>query len=445
MSPTGKKLKLAAALVAPRASSGGWRHDNAATTEGLELAYCARLAGQAEAGKLDFLFMPDQYRTPGATPDEFERHSNVWLEPVTLMSALAAVTTHVGLAATVSTTFQEPYHVARMFASLDHLSGGRASWNIVQSRGDAEESNFGGGCRPAQEERAEHSRQFVEIVKALWDSWEDGAIVADKVSGIYADPSKVHRLNHESKWFTVKGPLNVPRPPQGHPLLIEAGESDAFRERAARQADVIFTMLNDLSAAREFYRDTKRRLAAYGRGWDDLVIMPGLSLIVGATPEEARRKQEELARLERSTPRLDLVSFLTGLNMEKRGLRIDSELPDAADELPGSKYAAHKERADQLGLRTVEELYRELERGFGHLSIVGSAEQVADTLEEWLALEAADGFIYIPSVLPSGLNDLVELVVPELQRRGIFKTDYEGATLRERLGVSRPRNSFTGG
>lgn len=228
-----KQLKLATTLIAPGTSSGSWRHPSHQSGNP-PLSYYIQLAQKAEAGKLDFLFQPDQYRTHGTTADEFRYHNNVWLEPLTLLSSLAAVTKQIGLAVTMSTTYHEPYHVARMMASLDHLSGGRASWNIVHSRGNHEADNFAMAHRPKLEERAAYGTEFVDVVRALWDSWEDDAIIADKESGIYADPEKVHMLNHESRWLSVKGPLNVARPPQGHPVLIEAGQSPSFMDRAAR-------------------------------------------------------------------------------------------------------------------------------------------------------------------------------------------------------------------
>lgn len=436
-----KQLKLATTLLAPGAASGRWRHP-AHQAAPAALDFYVQLARKAEQGKLDFIFQPDQYRTPGSTPEEFRHHANVGLEPLTLLSALAAVTEQIGLAVTLSTTYHEPYHVARMIASLDHLSGGRASWNIVHSRGDHEAANFAMAHRPTPEERAAHGMQFVDIVQALWDSWEDDAVLADKERGIYADPDKVHLLHYESEWFSVKGPLNVARPPQGHPVLIEAGQSAGFMERAARHADVVFTMLNQIDQAKVFYRSLKNKLHAYGRQADQLLIMPGLNLCVGRTEDEARAKQAELEALGRHQQRLDMLSYMIGLDVQTYHLNSSSTLPPADIVPEHHPYRQRKALADQHGLVTVQQLFDLMSQLQGHLSLTGSPSQVADVLEQWLTEEAADGFIYIPTLLPDGIDDLVDLVVPELQRRGLFRTEYEGPLLRSQLGIARPVNTF---
>ncbi|RED65343.1 NtaA/DmoA family FMN-dependent monooxygenase [Cohnella phaseoli] len=435
-----KQLKLATTLIAPRAASGGWRHPGAEAYAKEPISYYAELARKAEDGKLDYLFQPDQYRVSATTDREFQHNVNVWPEPVTLLTAMAAFTKRIGLAATISTTYNEPYHVARMMATLDHLSGGRASWNIVQSIGELEAPNFKNDHRPKQEERDTHSAAFVDVVKELWDSWEDDAIIADKEAGIFADPGKIHIVGHESKWFSVKGPLNVARPTQGYPVLIQAGQSDSFKERAAQNADVIFTMLNDLTQARQFYKDVKQRLSKYGRTSEELLIMPGLHLHVGTTMEEAREKQQYLTELERFDTRLDRISFMLGIEITEQML--DGPLPVAHEGLVTAKYKRNKELADRQGWTTVRQLHRHLEEIGGHLTLIGTPVQIADRLEEWLVNEGADGFTYIPNILPSGLDDLVDLVIPELQNRGLFRKAYEHTTLRGNLGLSRPRNRY---
>ncbi|MFC7148243.1 NtaA/DmoA family FMN-dependent monooxygenase [Cohnella cellulosilytica] len=431
---------MATTLIAPRAASGGWRHPGAEAYPNAPISYYAELARKAEEGKLDYLFQPDQYRVSATTDHEFQHMVNVWPEPVTLLTAMAALTERIGLAATISTTYNEPYHIARMMATLDQLSGGRASWNIVQSVGELEAPNFKNDHRPKQEEREAHSVAFVDIVKGLWDSWEDEAIIADKESGIFADPRKVHAIGHESRWFSVKGPLNIARPPQGHPVLIQAGQSDSFKERAAQTADVVFTMLNDLTQARQFYQDVKQRLSQYGRTSEELLIMPGLHLHVGTTMEEAREKQRYLTELERMDIRLDRISHLLGIEVAEPML--DGPLPLAQEGSATAKYKRNKELADREGWTTVRQLYQHLEKSFGHLTLVGTPVQIADRLEEWLANEGADGFTYIPNILPSGLDDLVDLVIPELQNRGLFREGYEHTTLRGHLGLPRPRNRY---
>ncbi|WP_188594488.1 NtaA/DmoA family FMN-dependent monooxygenase [Paenibacillus silvae] len=437
-----KQLKLATMLIAPGAASGLWQHPSHQAAPA-SLDFYIQLAQAAERGRLDFIFQPDQYRTPGVTMEEFRHHVNVGLEPLTLLSALAVVTRHIGLAVTMSTTYHEPYHIARMIASLDHLSSGRASWNIVHSRGDYESANFAMTHRPGPEERAAYGSQFVHIVKSLWDTWEDDAIVADKINGIYADEAKVHQLDYDNKWFSMKGPLNVARPPQGHPVLIEAGQSGSFMERAAQHAEVVFTMFNQMDQAQKFYRELKSKLAAYGRVPNDLLVMPGLQLCVGRTEAEAWAKRAERDALERHYHRVDLISYRIGLDVQAYGLNSSSTLPPA-DIVPATHpYRERKALADQHGLTTVLQLFEFMSKLQGHLSITGSPAQVADVLEQWLTEEAADGFIYIPSLLPEGINDLVDLVVPELQRRGLFRTEYAGQHLRSHLGLTRPLNTLT--
>lgn len=436
-----KQLKLATMLMSPGASSGAWRHPLAQSHPHQPLAYYTELARKAELGKLDYIFQADQYRISATAPHELEQRVNVGLEPMMLLAALSAATSRIGLAATLSTTYSEPYHTARMFATLDHLSGGRAAWNVVTSRGELEADNFKNDHRPSEAERHEQSDTYVEIVKALWDSWEDEAIVYDKATGRFADKDKVHYLHHESRWHSVKGPLNVARPPQGHPVLIQAGASDAFCERAARQADVIFTMAKELPAAQRLYSDVKQRLPRYGRRPEELLVLPGLNLYAGATAAEARDKRDELERLGRVEASLDGIAYWLDLDLADRSL--DDPLPEPPSE-PGRgiRYRQLKQTADQLGLTTIRQLYMHIRRQQGHLTLTGTPVQIADELERWLREGGADGFTFIPHILPRGLDDLVDLVVPELQHRGIFRIDYEGSTLREHLGLPRPMNRF---
>ncbi|KOY82010.1 LLM class flavin-dependent oxidoreductase [Lysinibacillus macroides] len=436
-----KTLKLATTLIAPRAASGGWRHPSANLYLEEPGQLYKQLIKKAEQGKLDYVFQPDQYRVSATSPEEFAHTVNVWLEPITLLSAMSAVSEHIGLAATLSTTYNEPYHVARMLASLDHLSKGRASWNVVTSRGDSEASNFKMDHRPTSDERDKHSALFVDIVKSLWDSWGNDAIVANKTTGIFAHPEKIHAVNHESEWFSVKGPLNVARPPQGHPVIIQAGQSDAFKERAARSADIIFTMLNTLSEAQAFYQNVKSRLGRYGRGKNDLLIMPGLQIIVGKTAKEAYEKQRYIQELERLEDiRRDRLAYLLGIDIGD--LSLDDTLPEVSSSDINGKYRKLKELAEQKGWKTIRELYTYLEANTGHLLLVGTPMQIADQMEKWLRKEGADGFIFIPHILPSGLDDFVDHVIPALQERGIFRKDYEGSTLRENLGLACPENTY---
>ncbi|HBZ82284.1 MULTISPECIES: LLM class flavin-dependent oxidoreductase [Brevibacillus] len=439
-----KQLKLSTLLITPGSSGGGWRDQTAQPERILDFAFYRELARTAEEGKLDYIFQPDKYTISANSPEELRRGINIWPEPVTLLSALAGATSHIGLSATISTTYHEPFHVARMLATLDHLSGGRASWNVVTSIGDLDAHNFRNDHRPLHEQRHAHSGEFLDVVKALWDSWEDDAIKIDRETGDFADPAKIHTLHHEGAWFSVRGPLNVARPIQGHPVIIQAGRSDTFRERAAQQADVVFTALRTLPEAQAFYFDLKRRLAKYGRATSDLLLMPGLNVVVGATEAEAKEKREHQERLLLPEARKDIVSSSLGLDIS--GYSLDDPLPepDLADAGMAS-YRQWKQTADQLGLVTIRQLYEHVRQQSGHFSITGTPAQIADRLEEWLTNDAADGFTFIPHLLPQSLHDLVHFVIPELQNRGIFRTEYSGSTLREHLGVPRPSNRFVVG
>lgn len=437
MTTNNKTLKLGTCLIAPRAASGGWRHPLSNTYVEDPLHFFTQVVQVAERGKLDFIFQPDQYSVFSFSDEELAKAINVWLEPITLFSAMAAVSKKIGLCATLSTTYNEPYHVARMFASLDHLSKGRACWNIVMSRGDYEDLNFKSTHRPTIAERDEHATLFVELVKALWDSWEPDAIIADKESGLFAIPEKIHPVQHESKWFALNGPLNVARPPQGYPVLMQAGLSDDFKERAAKSSEVIFTKLTEIKEAKVFYKDVKQRLAKYGRKESDLLIMPGLQVIVGKTKEEALEKQQKILQLERLEIRNDRIAFFIGLDM--KNLTLDSPLPEHSNMDEDEKFQRVRKTAEQQGLKTIKELYRYLEEKYNHhLQFVGTSNDIADQMETWLKEEAVDGFIFIPHILPTGLADFVNEVIPVLQKRGIFRKEYEGSTLREHLGLTVP-------
>ncbi len=433
-----KTLKLGACLIAPRAARGGWRHPHAKSYVDDPLSFFTQIVQTAERGKLDFIFQPDRYVVIPSPDEVLARTINVWLEPMTLFSAMAAVSKKIGLCVTLSTTYHEPYHVARMFATLDLLSKGRACWNVVTSRGDAEQVNFkASALRPQWSERDEHATLFVELVQALWDSWEPDAIVADKESGIFAIPEKIHPVQHESKWFALNGPLNVARPPQGYPVLMQAGISDEFKERAAKSTEVIFTQLNEIQKAKAFYKDVKKRLAKYGRKESDLLIMPGLQVIVGETKEEALEKQKAIHQFEQFEIHNDRVAHYLGLDMT--GLTLDSSLPEHSNMDEDDKYQQARIIAEEHGLSTIRELYRYLEEKHEHhLQFLGTAEEIADQMEIWLKEEAADGFIFIPHILPTGLDDFVNDVVPVLQQRGIFRKEYEGSTLREHLEITAP-------
>jgi FMN-dependent oxidoreductase (nitrilotriacetate monooxygenase family) len=339
----------------------------------------------------------------------------------------------------VSTTYNEPFHVARKFASLDHLSGGRAAWNVVTSANQAEAQNFNKEDHLLHALRYERAEEFLEVVTGLWDSWEDDAIVADKDNAVFADRSKLHTLHHKGEWFSVRGPLNVARPIQGHPVVIQAGSSEPGKELAARTAEVIFTAWQTLEEAQLFYSDVKGRLSKYGRSPDDMKIMPGIFPIIGRTEQEADEKK---ALLEELIPQEAGVSLLSGLiSFDLTPYPVDGPLPELPDlqQINGgkSRFTLLKDLADREEL-TIRQLYQRIAGARGHREIKGTPIQIADQLEEWFVNGAADGFNIMPPYLPGGLDDFVELVVPELQRRGLFRTDYKGSTLREHLGLKRP-------
>jgi FMN-dependent oxidoreductase (nitrilotriacetate monooxygenase family) len=359
-------------------------------------------------------------------------------EAVTLLSALAAVTSRIGLVATVSTTYQDPYHVARQFATLDHISGGRAGWNVITSSQDAEAYNFGLDQQLSTEVRYERAHEFLDVVLDLWDSWDDDAILKDSEAGVFFDPARVHRLDHQGKHFKVRGPLNLSRPPQGHPIICQAGGSEAGWEFAAKTADIMYGKAISLQEAQRFYSEVKGRMAKYGRTPDQLKILPGLVPVVGRTEKEARDKfravQDTLSEKE---SRIMLNHIIPGIDFST--VSLDETMPSD----PKIDQAAKRFRIfiERDGRRlTVREVIDYVSAGIGHLALIGSPGQIADTMVEWLNENGVDGFNLMPHTLPGGLDDFVEYVVPELQERGAFRTEYEGETLRENLGLSRPAN-----
>ncbi|MFI6324125.1 LLM class flavin-dependent oxidoreductase [Nonomuraea sp. NPDC050556] len=425
-------MHLNAFLMGVGHHEAAWRHPRTEPSGITDLRHFQNLAKTAERGKLDSLFLADGLALWGNV-----RHNALGgFEPLTLLSALAAVTEHIGLIATVSTTYNEPFHVARKFASLDHLSGGRAGWNIVTSATEAEALNFG-IQRPSHSERYHRAEEFLEVATALWDSWQDDAVVGDRTTGVYADTSRITPLDHVGTHFKVKGPLNVQRPPQGHPLLVQAGSSEDGKEFAARFAEAVFTAQQTLEDAQEFYADLKRRLPAYGREPYQVKILPGISPIIGSTEREALLLERELEEL--IIPAYGLAQLSNILGVELSEDQLDGPLPDVAPNPDGQQ--SRFELVTSLAARerlTIRELIARLAGGRGHRVVAGTPEQIADQLQEWYENGAADGFNIMPPVLPSGLADFVDHVVPELQIRGLFRTEYSGTTLRDRYGLARP-------
>ncbi|MEV4392611.1 LLM class flavin-dependent oxidoreductase [Nonomuraea sp. NPDC049607] len=431
-----RKLHLNAFLMGVGHHEAAWRHPRTEPSRLTDVRHYQELARIAERGKLDSLFLADGVALQGNV-----RHNALGgLEPLTLLAALASVTDHIGLIATVSTTYNEPFHVARKFASLDHISGGRAGWNIVTSASEAEALNFGVE-RPAHSARYARADEFLEVVGKLWDSWEDDAVLGDRAGGLYADTGKIHPIEHIGRHFAVRGPLNTSRSPQGRPLLVQAGSSEDGREFAARHAEAVFTAQQTLEEGQEFYSDIKRRVAAHGRQPDDLLVLPGISPIIGSTEREALHLEKELEDLIIPAYGLAQLSHMTGIDLTEDDL--DLPLPDVPVETEGAQ--SRRKLVIDLAKRerlTVRQLLNRLAGGRGHRVVAGTPEQIADQLQEWFFTGAADGFNIMPPLLPSGLSDFVDHVVPELQIRGLFRYEYEGRTLRDNYGLTRPASRY---
>jgi N-acetyl-S-(2-succino)cysteine monooxygenase len=444
MTPSRRQMKLGAFLPAPGHHVAAWRHPDARADGGLDLRYYTSVARTAERGKLDMLFLSDGagIRTHYKTKDELSRQGRmVHFEPLTLLSALAAVTERIGLAATASTTYNEPFHVARKYASLDFLSGGRAGWNIVTSVTDAEARNFNLERQPDHATRYQRAREFMEVVTGLWDSWEDDAFLYDKASGRYFDPDKLHILDHKGPFFSVRGPLNVARSPQGYPVLVQAGASEDGQDFAAAWAEVIFTASQTLEQAQAFYRGMRAQLVKHGRAADDARIMPGVFPVIGRTHAEAEDKYATLQALVDPVVGLGLLTGLLG-DVDASQWPLDEPLP----ELPRTEGSTSRQQlvydqARREGL-TIRQLYLEVSGSRGHRFVLGTAETIADQLEDWFVHDGCDGWNVMPPYLPDGLTDFVDLVVPELQRRELFRRDYEGTTLRDHLGLRRPAHTI---
>ncbi|CAE6737227.1 Nitrilotriacetate monooxygenase component A [Paraburkholderia nemoris] len=438
-----RQIKLGAFLMETGHHIAAWRHPDALASGGLDFAHYAELAQIAERAKFDTIFFADSVSVRDTNLPSLSRTARAdHFEPLTLLSALSVVTKHVGLIATVSTTFNEPYNLARKFASLDHLSGGRSGWNLVTSSTESEALNFNFERHPEHAVRYERAREFYDVVAGLWDSWEDDAFIRDKESGVYFDPDKLHVLGHKGKHFKVRGPLNVARSPQGSPVVVQAGASEAGRDLAAQTAEVIFVAHQTLDEAQSFYRDVKGRLAKYGRSPDHLKIMPGIFPIVGRTQEEADAKFAALQDLIHPTVGLSLLSNMSG-GVDLSQYPVDGPLP----ELPETNGGKSRQRLlFDLARRenlTIRDLYLRIAGARGHQQVVGTPQSIADQLQQWFEEEGADGFNIMSPWLPGGLTEFAELVVPELQRRGLFRTEYEGRTLRENLGLPRPANRYT--
>lgn len=436
----GRQLHLGAFMRPVSIHTGAWRYSGAFADANFNFAHLKRFAQKLEAGKFDAFFMADHLAVLNMPVEALKRsHTATSFEPFTLLSALAAVTERIGLVATASTTFDEPYHIARRFASLDHLSNGRAGWNIVTTANPDAARNFGQDSQMAHDDRYRRAREFHSVVTGLWDSWADDAFVRDADSGLFFDPDKLHVLDHKGEFLSVRGPLNIARPVQGWPVIVQAGASEAGRQLAAETAEVVFAVASTLADGQRFYADVKGRLERAGRSRDSLKILPGALVVVGDTVEEARAKRAHLDSLVHEASALASLSIALG--HDASGFDLDGPLPEIPETNAGK---SSRQRTIDLAQReglTVRQLAQRL-GGYGGLSFVGTPATIADAMEEWLLTDGSDGFNIMFPFLPAGLDAFVDQVIPELQRRRLFRTDYEGTTLRDHLGLKRPENRF---
>jgi alkanesulfonate monooxygenase len=442
----GERMKLGAFFHPTGNHVAAWLHPDAQIDAGTNFRHYAEITLTAERGKFDLMFVADAVATRDGKLEALSRWPQymAYFDPLTLLPALATVTTHIGLCATATTSYNEPYHIARKFASLDHISSGRAGWNVVTSSNVSEAFNFGRERHYEHDARYDRAIEFVEVVKGLWDSWDDDAFVRDRKSERYFDPAKLHYLNHKGEHFSVRGPLNVARPPQGHPALFQAGSSEVGREVAARFAEGVFTPQHTLASAQEFYRDLKGRMRKYDRPPEALKVMPGLNAIVGRTRKEAEELHHFLQSKIHPDVGLELLSNqLGGFDLSEYDL--DGPLPDIPEQqfalsgLGNTRNIMRWAREERL---TIRQIYQRFAAARGQRTLIGSPSEIADNMEEWFRGYGVDGFLFHPAHLPGGLDDFVALVIPELQSRGLFRAEYEGTTLRENMELERPKSRY---
>ena len=438
---TQKKLRLGAFMRPVSIHTAAWRYPGGTPDANFNLKALVQYAQTLERGKFDAFFMADHLAVLNMPMDALKRSATVTsFDPLTLLPALAMATKHLGLIATASSTFEPAYTIARRFASLDHISEGRAGWNLVTTSNPDAALNFGMDDQMPHAERYARAREFFDVVTGLWDSWADDAFVRDVESGVYFDPARLHVLDHKGKYLKVRGPLNIARPVQGWPVIVQAGASDAGRQLAAETAEMVFAAGGPIADARAFYADVKSRAAKVGRNPDHIKILPGAFVVVGDSLDEAKEKRARLDSLVNYDSSIAAVSMALGV--DARQFDPDKPLPDDIPETEASK--SGRDRVIELGRRenlTVRQIAGRL-GGYGGLGMLGTPAMIADQMEEWLRTEACDGFNVMFPYLPGGLDDFVDKVVPELQSRGIFRTEYEGVTLRENLGLPRPENRF---
>ena len=441
-----RQLVLGAHFPSMGQHIAAWLHPASQIDAGQNFPYFLKLAQTAEQAKFDFVFMADAVATRDGNMEALSRWPQYMahFEPITLLSATASQTERIGLVCTASTSYYEPFNVARLFGSLDHISAGRAGWNVVTSANASASFNFNRDEHYDIAERYQRAREFVHVVLGLWDSWEDDAFLRDRQSRRYFDPSKLHKLNHKGNFFSVRGPMNLARPPQGYPIIAQAGASEDGKELGAETAEVIFFSQQRVAVAREFYKDVKSRMAKYGRDPGQLKMLAGLNPTVGRTASEAQEKFEYIQSLIHPDVGKELISVDLG-GADLSGISVDEPVPEhlipekTKSSTSRLKTVGGVARQEQL---TIRQLYERYAGSRGSYSVVGTPEQIADQMEEWLTTDAADGFIIQASYLPGGFEDFVNLVMPELRRRGLFRTEYAGLTLREHLGLRRPESRY---
>jgi FMN-dependent oxidoreductase (nitrilotriacetate monooxygenase family) len=419
-----------------------WRHPRAPGREIFSFEYYRQLALAAESAKIDTIFVADHVAIWDSFKSTVAHYANARLEPLTLLSALAPVTKHIGLIGTASSSYTEPYNLARAFASLDYLSNGRAGWNVVTSGMNEEALNFGKDGNIEHATRYERAAEFLDTAKALWDSWEDDAILIDKDSGYFADPAHVHRIDHVGKHFRVRGPLNVPRPVQGHPVIVQAGSSEDGKNLAAAQADLHFSLVRTIEEEQQYRRDFDERLRRVGRGCDSLKILPGIVPIVAESAAEAREKQASLERLMPVRIGVDLLSSWCGIDLSR--FLLDGPLPALPAEETFDGQRTNLQRVKEFAKQnlTIRQAAERVSRSGTAPLMAGTAGEIADQLEAWFTAGAADGFNLMFQLMPEDWINFARFVVPELQRRSVARTEYSEGTLRERLGLTRPADRF---
>jgi FMN-dependent oxidoreductase (nitrilotriacetate monooxygenase family) len=432
MSAAKRQMHLGVFVLGTGNHSAGWRYEGA-TASNCSWPVLQSIARIAERGKFDLFFISDSLAMdPGDHPSFVSR-----FEPTTLIGALSAVTRHIGLGATVSTSFGEPYHVARAFASLDHLSGGRVAWNVVTSTNSAAALNFSRERHYEHDLRYEIATEFVDLVRGLWDCWDEDAVVADRATGTFLDASKVRPLNHKGRFFSVRGPLNMQRCPQGHPIIIQAGGSPPGQELSARSADLVFSVVNgDPTAAKSAYDGLKQRVVKHGRAPEDLAILPGVMPIIGETEAQAKEQLDRLQSWLTSTNALTLVSQRLGHDIS--GYPLDGPVPEFPQTDRGQAFSKALFDMARREKMTLRDLYNVTAAARGHWVVYGTPQRIADIFESWFSGGMADGFVIMPAFFPGAFDDFVDKVVPELQRRGLFRREYEGTTLRDHLGLAPP-------